>query len=454
MHFLAPLALAVFAAEPTAFVLNAPSDVWDVTRADLNNDGLDDILAYCSDATAREPTKELAVFLATASGRYAAKPSLRFELNPLNGTAFVTEFDGEPPVELTTIRQDRATVYRFDSGVLSAVERVEFNSLWPNATREPYFVRDTTHQLDDDAADEWLVPTPTGVAVYSRGTLRAEILAPTASEISEFGNVSIIHRLPAVASFPLPGESLQAIGLLSDRYADFSFGPDWSQHVRFAIPVRSDDSWDMAARLKDIDADGYPDLLVTQTSGTIDLEVLTQIYFADGPFAYPDEADVEFTSSGSFTTVELEDVDGDDDLDAILVRIPLGVRNIVSYFLRRRVSIQVAVHYFNDRSFPEKPDRTASITIDAPDGRERSAYAMGDFDGDGRLDVAIGTRENELAIYLGANDRFLDSRPAFKLELPTFGIARIADLDGNGADDIILHHPNGADQRRIELVLF
>ncbi len=448
------LAAFALAAQPVASVLTTSADVWDVTQADLNGDGLADLIAYCSDATAAEPTKELTIFLAQSIGKYPSKPSLTFLLDEANGLVFISEFDGEAPAELIAAQQDGATVYRLEAGVMSAVDRVEFNSLWPNGVREPLFERDTAHDLDGDGVDEWLVPTPAGMEVYSGGRLRAEVRAPTSSEFREYGNLAIVHRLPAVTSFSIPEEPQKAVALLSDRYADFSYGPEWTQHERYTIAVRSAENWDAAARLRDIDGDGYPDLVVTQTSGTVNLEVLTQIYFADGPFRYPAKADMEFTSTGSFTTVELEDVDGDEKLDLVLVRIPLGVRNIVSYFLRKRVGIEVSVHYFRDGTFRAKPDKTASITIDAPDGRERSAYATGDFDGDGRLDVAIGTGADKLSVYQGAQDAFLTSRPWVTLALPTFGVARTADLNGNGADDLILHHPSGSNRRRIEIVLF
>jgi hypothetical protein len=454
MHWVAGVLFAIAAAHPETFVLNSPVDAWDVTRGDLNGDGLTDVVVYGSDATSENPTKELVLFLGEDGGRFSSEPSLRYKLDPSNGTAFACEFDGEPPEELIEVGQGGANVLRLEDGSLKVIDRVEFNSLLPGRTREPIFARDIPRDLDGDGAEEWLIPTPLGVSVYSRGHLRAEIPAPVSSEFREYGYRTITHRLPAVTSFALPEETNNAIALLGDRYADFSYGHEWTEHVRHPLAIHNEENWDASAEFEDINADGYPDLVVTQTSGTVNLEVLTQIYFAQGPFQYPEQPDSKFETKGSFTTVELADVDGDGKSDLVLVRISLGVRNIINYFLRKRVSIEVAVHYLRNGGFAQRADETTSITIDAPDGREQSAYATGDFDGDGRLDVMVGTGEQRLTFYQGALNAFLSSRPWISLEIPTFGVARIADLNGNDADDIILHHPNGAHKRRVDLILF
>ncbi len=454
MPWIAGLLFALAVSDPVTFVLRTPGDTWDVTKGDINGDGLQDIIAYCSDSSSATPSKELAIFLAEASGRFPAEPSLRHPLDPENGTVFICEYDGAPPEEIVAADQSGATVLRLHAHALEVVQRVELGSLLPSRSREPMFARDIPRDLDGDGAEEWLVPTPLGASIYSQGRLRAEIAAPTSSELRQYGNMTIFHRLPAVTSFSLPEEPLHAVALLGDRYADFSYGPEWSESFRYPLALHNEENWDASAKFEDINADGYPDMVVTQTSGTVNLEVVTQIYFAKGPFKYSKEPDSKFETQGSFTTVELADVDGDKKSDLVLVRIPLGVKNIISYFLRKRVSIEVAVHYFRNGGFSDRPDQTTSITIDAPDGREQSAYATGDFDGDGRLDVAIGSGEQRLTFYRGARDEFVAARPWVTLTLPTFGVARVADLNGNAAEDLMLHHPNGQHKRRIDLILF
>jgi hypothetical protein len=59
-----------------------------------------------------------------------------------------------------------------------------------------------------------------------------------------------------------------------------------------------------------------------------------------------------------------------------------------------------------------------------------------------------------MSFYRGSSREFLSARPWVKLAMPTFGIARTGDLDGNGKDDLLLIHPSGPNEKRIEVVMF
>ncbi len=112
------------------------------------------------------------------------------------------------------------------------------------------------------------------------------------------------------------------------------------------------------------------------------------------------------------------------------------------------------VHLYSMTGFKKRPSMDTDVTVEAPEGRERVAYSMGDFDGDGRVDAAIGLSGDELAVYKGVREDFLSHRPWFRLEIPTFGVARSADLNGNGNADLVLHHPSGPHQKRIDVIVF
>lgn len=437
------------------YALETEADVWDVTAADLNGDGVEDLIAYCSEGENATPEKSLAVFLGRPGGVYTSHPSFVHALPEENGTAFVAEWDGAAPEELVTASHAGARIYRLDAGTFAPVAEVAFASLFPQSTREPLFMRDVAQDLDGDERDEWLIPVAGGYEVWQEGEAVATVPAPIESELRDYGtNYMVTHRLPAVHSFELAGERLRGLAFLNATHADFAYGDQWSRHTRYEIPQQLREDWDSSTDLRDINADGLPDLLVRQTSGTVNLEVLTQVYLARDLFIYPDMPDAEFRSKGSFTTSALIDVNGDERLDLVLVSVPLGFKNILNYFFRNKVEVQVDVHLYSGEGFGQRPSMDTEVTVEAPEGRERVAYSMGDFDGDGRVDAAIGLDAGELAVYRGVRDDFLTHRPWFTLEIPTFGVARRADLNGNGNDDLVLHHPSGPHQKRIDVIVF
>lgn len=439
---------------PEILVLESDLDVWDVAIADLNGDTKLDILAFRADSRSYPLKKGLAVFLAGADGRYSAMPSAELQLDPSIGAAFIAETDGQPPQEIVVVEQSAAFIYRLNSDGFELVGESRFNSLYPTGATEPIFLPDGAEDLDGDGIDEWLVPVAKGYEIRNSGGLITAVPASLESEIREYGALVIQHRLPTIHSFDTPGSSVKGLAFLSDRFADFSYGANWSKHYRYRIPLHLDERWEAYARMGDINGDGFPDLLITQTQGTINLNVQTQVYVADKPFSYPETPTVQFNRKGAFTTPMLLDVNQDELTDVILMTIPLGFKNIVNYLLRRKVTVQIDVYLYQDGRFSVKPTHRAHITMEAPEGRERVAYTMGDFTGDGQVDVATGISSQKLAVFKGDPESFLSAKPWKTFSIPTFGVARSEDLDGNGVEDIVLFHPGGEHKKRIEVILF
>ncbi len=447
-------AIVIAGGAPETFVLTSRLDVWDAAVADLNGDSKKDVLAFCADSRSYPLEKSLAAYLADDQGRYHSKPSAELKLDPSVGTAFIAEIDGYPPQEVIVMRPSGAFVYRLGASRFKLIAEAPFSSLYPSGATEPVFLLDSAVDLDGDGIDEWLIPVSGGYEIRNQRGLISAVPSHVESEIRELGALVIQHRLPTIHTFDDPGASTKGLAFLSDRFADFSYGPGWSDHYRYRIPSALDERWEAYARMNDINGDGFPDILVTQTRGTISLEVQTQVYVADEPFVYPESPTVQFASKGSFTTPALLDVNQDGTSDIVFMTIPLGIRNIINYFFRKKLSVQIDAHLYTGRGFDEKPSFRTHLTMEAPEGRERVAYTMGDFTGDGQTDAAMGVSGEELAIYKGDPKSFLSSKPWKTFAVPGFGVARSEDLDGNGTEDIVLFHPSGDHQKRIQVILF
>ncbi|MDQ1258125.1 MAG: repeat-containing protein [Candidatus Hydrogenedentes bacterium] len=444
----------LLAAEPAHYVLNEDVSIWDVAAVDVNGDGLADVFALCCDEKSDPLRKYVAVHLAEASGAYPAKPSCILKLDPSVGGAFFAETDGAAPKELVAANAEGATVYAFRNGAFETAGQSAFTSLFPSGSQEPLFLKKTAVDLDGDGIDEWLIPAASSYEVRNLGGLVARAGCDVVSEIHGENNLYIAHRLPAYHTFTLEGEAQKGLAFLSDEFADFAHGPGWAEHKRFRIPVDLDEKWEASSKMDDIDGNGFPDLVVNQTRGTVNLQVLTQVYLSSAPFTYPETPTARYEAKGAVTSPELVDVNGDKMLDLMFVRIPFGVTTIVNYFVRGKLTVHVDVHVFDGKTFPEEPTFHTKLSLDAPEGRERVAYTTGDYNGDGRLDVAFGAGADEIDVLTGSPERFISSRPWVTIELPAFGDARTYDLNANKQDDIVLYHPTGDNRKRIEVIVF
>jgi hypothetical protein len=184
------------------------------------------------------------------------------------------------------------------------------------------------------------------------------------------------------------------------------------------------------------------------------MKAITQVYMATAPFTYPQKPDAVFEAAGGLAAPAFVDVDGDGKRDMILIQVPLSVRNIISLFTRRKVSVRLEVYLLTDGRFGDKPTFTESFTLDVPDGLERVAYTIADFNGDKRVDVAFAAGSNRLVIHTGSADAFIGSRPWVGFDIPAFGVARAYDLNNNDAKDLILRHPGGDHKKRIDVIVF
>ncbi len=435
--------------------LDAGAPIWDVVTEDLNQDGFLDVIAVCCDKETTPMKRYVAVFLATPEGTYPNTPSLTYTLPATTGALFLAEWDNNPPRELVVASTTEAEILAFHQDGWRTEKNITLQSLFPTGAKEPVFLRETAKDLDNDSIDEWFIPVAGGYQIFWPSTGDAvTVTCDIESEIRRGENVYIYHRLPAYHVFSVPEMSSKAIAFLSDQFADFAYGDRWQQQKQFKIPLRVNDKWDASVRMADVDKNGLPDLIVTQTKGTVNLVALTQVYLARAPFEYNDKPDVTYETKGALASPFLKDVNGDNLDDLVFVKIPLGVRAFMNYFLRRKLTVEVDVYLYQGDGYSATPDFTQTLVLDAPEGREQVAYTMGDFNADKRLDVAIGIGAGNMLVYTGVAGKFLNQKPWVTLEIPSFGVARSVDLNKNGNDDILLFHPGMGRNQFIEIALF
>jgi hypothetical protein len=193
-----------------------------------------------------------------------------------------------------------------------------------------------------------------------------------------------------------------------------------SFRMRSALPIRGRYHW--APAWGDLDGDGDLDALVGSYSAKVGW------WRNDGTRTAPrlveaDSAAITI-SRGSNTTPALGDLDGDGDLD-VLIGEASGTLN----------------SYRNDGTAQAPRFVLVSDEFEAIDVGRRSTPALADLDGDGDLDLLIGSDDQGLTLYRNHGSRTVprfrvDS--SFRVEVPVISAPAVGDLDGDGRPDLVV----------------
>ena len=485
-------ALAVAAAAEGRFKvepLTAPGDVFAVVAADLDGDGRKDVLAGYTTGVPPYRRRFLAVFWNRA-GIFAPRPDLILPVPDEEICAFDTgAVDDAPGESLLFVTPHGVSAQglrgRTPGPIRPLLEQATlFRQPIPGELPRVHLV----HDLAAPGSHELLVPSLGGLWIWKRtaaGYVKAaQVEVDMDAGIRGGGKrsasrreqsippIGLTYGFPALHLADTDGDGLlDIVATQEDRVAIYRQGaglvfrpqPDFTRDFTVRTPEEHREKGATASVLvRDLDGDGVADLVVRKQvfEGIASATTSLYVFFGKKGGGYANEPAQVIQSEGvGPLETQLIDLTGDGHPDLLVPSMSFGVFAFVRVLTTKTVKIVFQIFPFEPlhRKFAATPiaERELKFRLSLSGDFDLQAVDFsGDYDGDGKPDLAFGTGEEELSIFLskGASNVVADEA-AEVVVARSSGVFDAVDLDGKGRSDILLHFPSTKGHRGEIVVL-
>jgi hypothetical protein len=467
---LLPMLLAASArADPFRVeTLRVPGRVLGLKAEDLDGDKRRDLVVVSMSGQKRA----LSVFFARDGG-FAAEPDQTLAA-PANATFVdIGDVDGNGKQSLIIADRRGLSVLRLDGSgkKLDPTPRrlVEAPGLLALADEEELPFMDVLRDWDGDGQSEILLPLVDATAVFARGAagwsrvgelhvrpfasyaVRSELYEP---RLRNF-NARVTFTLPELVTGDFDGDGKRDLFAIVEDLLQVhkSGGPAIFSPVpaaRIALGLKSESETargvgHVHTTVRDLDGDGIADLAVNKIAGGLgQMRAQTGFYYGRRGGGYERPAQL-IDRPGYSGALAFGDLDGDGKPDMVMPHVEVGLAEMASALLKKRMTVGWEARRNGGRQFSPSPetvkevefpvDFSALADIDGP-----YPSVAGDFDGDGRADFVAAHGRDAMAVWLGGGRALIADSPKAILHVTPSKYYLVVDLDGDKRSDLVLFY--------------
>lgn len=387
------------------------------------------------------------------------------------------DVDPSPGKELILVSSKEVEKIAFASGILPSEPKVllerELESFFQDTSAQGPLFWPHVSDLNRDGLDDLLLP---GIAGYSllfqnpAGAFSHAEFFPlqeeTSLEVRKNQFLSGEIRLPSAIVEDFNGDGMPDLHFydggefccfIQKKEGGFSSTPSIRKKIPALSEIRplkdEDTFYQLLVFLKDIDGDSRMDMLVSRSSGEMEIfeTSKTQFLFFPGGMGFFSEKPGQIINiKGINVNPLLMDYDGDKTLDLLVPSFRTDLLTSLKQTLLQSIKITFYLFLFQSQQqrFSSRPDlsKTVDLPLDAlEEGRTLPlVYFDGDFDGDGRLDLLSLIPEEGMRIYRGIrrggflrkSDFDFESKPFFQFSFPVSNALEMGDFNQDGRCDL------------------
>ncbi len=459
--------------------------ILNVYLEDLNCDSTLDILVLHSKSQFPSPhyNRYISIFF-QKENQFPDDPTQTISLNAGEILFDIGNIDEDPKPEIVFLTSDGIYARKYASTEFTQSLHPVLKASSVFLAHDPLKIRRSTIILDlnGDTIPEFLIPKSHELRIYSKRANREYDLiqrfgtSPNFS-VSSNSDLTFSLQLPSFELEDFNGDGVSDLLALHEDRLDIYFiypndEPDYiipliPPNLRYKMGSRNMNPSVLeplipeltSLEAHDLNADGLVDIALTRASRASLTTNISQIQvFMNKNKRYETLPDQILTAENFSGEHVIQDFNQDGLLDIAILRFKIGFTQAIKFLLTKKAANAYDCYFMRpNHVYPIKPDARISfsrrLNLDDVLGSGLCQSFNGDFDGDGVLDLLIGTDYEEFTVFPGTSNAFFTKKSSFKIDAPISNRIRVEDYNRDGISDILLWYPQDATRSNLILLI-